>query len=409
MRVHPTRPSAESKPLNKALVVDNLVREKLVEAIVACPLTHTAWITESTRAGKPHVSNWFVLCVFTSKDHAKRAASGLEAIFAIKDHPDIHIQASTQNWKKLEVLANALDPDKAIAPRNTAQGEPDNSTEEAISALGKEVERVKLALGWETQPLPVVPGDDAVGPNDVVMGDALTKSQPPPPQLPQPTQLQDPIINLAASTELDKNLAHQALPPAPKQKQDPTTIPPKSAATLPKTTSSNTIIPPAAQVPPAQSSNSKTSHPAPKAKAATVIGSIMDAQSLSQMTYAEQQALQCRYLGEVEPGIPVHGCILCGQRDHLWEICPGRSCQHCGEQDKHTSRACPSVKKCTKCMEKGHTEDQCTSKLKRTLAEAHCERCGDDTHFEDDCSYIWRHIIPEKESVKKAPYLSFFC
>ena len=394
-----------------------MLRKRFFEAVLASPLTQPAWIAQGTTF---NAHAWFILCIFTSADEARKAADGLTAVFNFAEHPDVLIVATVDTFKAFTGIANSLDPNAAIGPRGD-QGPIAAGDDKSVLAFKQEIVKVKKKHKWITvapsqelvpKPPTQYSASEVTASAEVSKNAAATASKSQPqqnsatthnapiqpaivaPSVQTPThQLLQPQVEISASPELPQ-IAPAVHQPEPIQTAPAVQPPDQLSAT------------PAINI--LQPKPSARKEVLSKKAAPTKIN-VMSVESLSELDYAEQQALQCRYIGEVEPGIPVHGCILCGQHDHLWEICPGRTCEHCGEQDKHTSRACPKVKKCSKCMEKGHVSENCPSKLKRTLVEAHCERCGEDTHFEENCSYIFRHNVPEKTMVKKAPYLSTFC
>jgi hypothetical protein len=325
----------------------------------------------------------------------------LEKLLNFEHHPEMLVVAQLDTFMKFTALANNIDAAAAVAPRKTEDMQPGDH-EDAVLLLDLEVNKVKEKSNLINKTSSKSAADDDVKLGGAPAKDITSHDQTAAPNTNAPLapstvaplakerRRVQPQLQPQAAAPVDSRISQQPKRSAPTPVAAPVSVAPEIQPTVEAVPSEMAEVRPEA---------TKTGEPA----------SPMTAAGLSQMTYAEQQTFQCRYLGEVEPGIPVHGCVLCGQHDHLWEICPGRTCQHCGDQDKHSSRACTKAKKCSKCREKGHTMEHCPSKLKLTNAEANCERCGDDTHFEDDCSYIWRHVIPEKTTVTKAPYLSVFC
>jgi hypothetical protein len=303
-----------------------------------------------------------VLCIFSVGNEAQIAYDLLDGKLSLTERPHVTVRCSLYPFKAQWNIAKMIDPAKALPPRGPQSiPEPDLNVESAKaprapSSAAPRNERTKASVAQTKQPREI--------PASRIISQAKNLNTTANSQIPTgPKQLQQ------SSAE---NQAPRPLP----LKQQQVIEPPASTSSIPRRDSA-----------------------------------IIDAMSLLEMEYSEQVKFQCRYIGEVEEGVPIFGCILCGRRDHLWDDCAERTCEHCGEKDKHGSRACPKVKKCSKCLEKGHTTEQCTSKLRRTAEDGfHCDRCGDDTHLEDDCSYIWRNFIPEKEpNVKKAPKLSVYC
>jgi hypothetical protein len=405
------------KKLMLALFETDSARTKLFNVVTTCPLTNTAWITQSMDT---NVSGWIILCIFPDDKQAHAAMTGLSNLLEVMETPDVKIEVSLKSLLKIGRVADSIDADKAVAPRGDVAGDVDDATRKALKVFDSEISKIKLANGLDPKPKKTKPkktkSEKAAAKTteqEQSAGEVTEVFAKPSPSQHLPAAPPQTSTTTSNSTNTSKSIA----PPVQKAVEPSTQAfdqtPAQSAVQSGAQTSIQNSVQPSAQFPvqPAalattESSTATTAQSVPTSGSS----SAMNASALSQMSYADIVTLQTRYLGETETGIPVHGCILCGQRDHLWEICPGRKCEHCGDTDKHVSRACLKIKKCSKCREKGHTVDDCPSKLKRTAEDGFlCERCGDDTHFEEDCSYIFRHIIPEKMSVKKAPFLSIFC
>ena len=79
------------------------------------------------------------------------------------------------------------------------------------------------------------------------------------------------------------------------------------------------------------------------------------------------------------------------------ESCPFRECENCHAVLEHSSKACPSLQKCTKCRKRGHRQEQCSSKLQRSSADGFsCDLCHQRGHVEELCSRLWRTYDPDK-------------
>ena len=76
-------------------------------------------------------------------------------------------------------------------------------------------------------------------------------------------------------------------------------------------------------------------------------------------------------------------CITCLREGHLETACPDSNCIYCGARNEHSSRTCPSHRRCLKCRQRGHDVDTCISKLKDTSVP--CEYCSSGKHLENAC------------------------
>ncbi|KAK7541929.1 uncharacterized protein J3D65DRAFT_599756 [Phyllosticta citribraziliensis] len=123
-----------------------------------------------------------------------------------------------------------------------------------------------------------------------------------------------------------------------------------------------------------------------------------------------EQELQRRYFGAADTSDPVH-CMTCGKLGHMEEECPSRTCTFCQAVDMHFSKDCPTRAKCRKCRERGHTIEDCTSKLFRSKADGIvCDYCQSKEHFEDQCTWVWRTFNPEElPHINKVDRLSMGC
>lgn len=97
-------------------------------------------------------------------------------------------------------------------------------------------------------------------------------------------------------------------------------------------------------------------------------------------------------------------CTTCAAVGHISDVCPSRTCKHCLVVDDHFSSACPAVRKCRKCRERGHSETDCPSKLRCISADGLvCDLCHETGHFEENCCWLWRtfnvNAIPYSKKV----------
>lgn len=362
------------------------MRQYLHNAVSTAPSTQSAWVTETT--GRK-ARSYAVLCLFDEPDEAVDAIAELEETLAMPHHGEIRMVVS--DYANMRIVANNINhPAGTLAPREEI--EDDNSKhEQAVRALDSHIQDIKDGKAPTIAPRPSKRKSVPDAEHEAMEGVTSTG-----------------IEDASTGPVTAKHLPHEVI--TIDEDVPSFTGGPKASAPLLGDAQSTKFVPAQKFVETAQAQTSEMPQIMHNSTADDKENNVLNTASLSQMTYQEQVALQIRYLGEVEPGIPVHGCILCGQRDHLFESCQAQKCQHCGEDGKHVSRACPTVKKCSKCYEKGHTIEQCPSKLKRTAEDGfHCDRCGEDGHDDADCSYVWRSMVPEGLAVKKAPYLSVSC
>jgi hypothetical protein len=129
---------------------------------------------------------------------------------------------------------------------------------------------------------------------------------------------------------------------------------------------------------------------------------------LIQLTPTER-GKQLRYFGLTREDDIVH-CLTCGRLGHMPETCPTRRCDACGKMDQHFTEGCPTAKKCTKCRDRGHSQESCPQKLKLPTNDVQCERCGSIGHGEELCQWMWKTYEPQNmESLKKVSTLRFSC
>ncbi|KZF18975.1 hypothetical protein L228DRAFT_215416, partial [Xylona heveae TC161] len=105
-------------------------------------------------------------------------------------------------------------------------------------------------------------------------------------------------------------------------------------------------------------------------------------------------------------------CLVCAGKGHASEICPSLKCTACNALDDHFSSACPRITRCPKCRERGHSKDQCPSKLIRSAAAdgVQCDLCNQFGHTEQACSLIWRFYNPAAiVPLRKVPSMTIGC
>lgn len=102
----------------------------------------------------------------------------------------------------------------------------------------------------------------------------------------------------------------------------------------------------------------------------------------------EGQLEQKRYF-QLSDGDEV-ACLICDGRGHQEDHCPERTCRHCKAIDVHFARTCPVQRKCPRCHERGHVEEECTSKLRNTEPPP-CDICS-GLHHEEDCPWRFRKM-----------------
>lgn len=73
-------------------------------------------------------------------------------------------------------------------------------------------------------------------------------------------------------------------------------------------------------------------------------------------------------------------CLHCQTDGHIDETCPEKTCDHCGANAQHESNLCPTVKRCQRCRQPGHT--QCQGMRNTTVP---CDICTLLGHTEDGC------------------------
>ncbi|KIW20418.1 hypothetical protein PV08_00993 [Exophiala spinifera] len=76
-------------------------------------------------------------------------------------------------------------------------------------------------------------------------------------------------------------------------------------------------------------------------------------------------------------------CLTCLTPGHTEQTCPEHVCTHCSATDKHPSRLCPKVSRCSRCREQGHDAESCTGMKITTVP---CDLCGGLNHTESSCS-----------------------
>ncbi|KAI9667046.1 MAG: hypothetical protein M1829_005587 [Trizodia sp. TS-e1964] len=85
-------------------------------------------------------------------------------------------------------------------------------------------------------------------------------------------------------------------------------------------------------------------------------------------------------------------------------------CSHCNMSNHHFSHACPSIVRCRKCREAGHTETACLHKLSSLGGETvPCDICQSSTHVEIGCPEVWRSFKYEASTAKTVTSMVICC
>ncbi|KAJ5606330.1 hypothetical protein N7510_009111 [Penicillium lagena] len=113
-----------------------------------------------------------------------------------------------------------------------------------------------------------------------------------------------------------------------------------------------------------------------------------------------------RDIHDIDLNLPIT-CIECLREGHLAEVCPTKECVHCGLWNQHQSTSCPTWRRCQRCRERGHDENQCSSALKSSAAEVPCDLCGSSAHLELQCDYLWKY--PSLDLSSNAVSVSLSC
>ncbi|KAJ5814813.1 hypothetical protein N7474_006590 [Penicillium riverlandense] len=131
-----------------------------------------------------------------------------------------------------------------------------------------------------------------------------------------------------------------------------------------------------------------------------------------------------RDIHDIDLNLPIT-CIECLREGHLAEVCPTKEvgiscphmrksniltsdkCVHCGVWNQHQSTSCPTWRRCQRCRERGHDENQCSSALKSSAAEVPCDLCGSSAHLEQQCDYLWKY--PSLDLSSNAVSVSLSC
>ncbi|PKX92462.1 zinc knuckle domain protein [Aspergillus novofumigatus IBT 16806] len=113
-----------------------------------------------------------------------------------------------------------------------------------------------------------------------------------------------------------------------------------------------------------------------------------------------------REINDINLQLPI-SCTECLKEGHLAVVCPSKECVHCGAWNQHQSIFCPSWRRCQRCRERGHDEEQCSSLLKGSASEIPCDLCGSSSHLELQCDMMWK--IPQQELPSGPVLVSISC
>ncbi|KAK1046552.1 hypothetical protein LTR74_017942 [Friedmanniomyces endolithicus] len=119
----------------------------------------------------------------------------------------------------------------------------------------------------------------------------------------------------------------------------------------------------------------------------------------------EDREMQATYFLLTDPDAVIR-CLSCGGVGHLDYDCPGNTCRHCGTTDEHLSDACPTIRKCSNCRQRGHVHHECDRRAVRGGGAGDpCDICGRTGHVEEECSGLWRTIgrVDSQRPVRKIP------
>ncbi|KAJ5138465.1 uncharacterized protein N7515_003313 [Penicillium bovifimosum] len=105
-----------------------------------------------------------------------------------------------------------------------------------------------------------------------------------------------------------------------------------------------------------------------------------------------------RNIHDLDLKLPIT-CIECHSEGHLADVCPAKECTHCGAWNEHQSSVCPSWRQCPRCLERGHDEPSCTSKLREIPGDQPCGNCNrSGNHLESQCPSLWTFPIRDLPS-----------
>lgn len=91
-------------------------------------------------------------------------------------------------------------------------------------------------------------------------------------------------------------------------------------------------------------------------------------------------------------------CLGCLQHGHMKDSCPDNTCTYCGLVGEHPARLCPTITRCTRCRERGHTVDDCHART--TVTTVPCDLCGSLGHPELSCP---ERFFPPRVQPETAP------
>ncbi|EME46012.1 hypothetical protein DOTSEDRAFT_51603 [Dothistroma septosporum NZE10] len=117
----------------------------------------------------------------------------------------------------------------------------------------------------------------------------------------------------------------------------------------------------------------------------------------------EDQDEQYKYFG-LNYDDQIIYCMCCGDRGHQARTCPTRRCSHCGVRDQHASHACPTYRKCTRCLRRGHDASNCTHPQPLIIRNDTCDICDESGHVEEECAKLWHTSLnPPMKDIDRKP------
>lgn len=106
-----------------------------------------------------------------------------------------------------------------------------------------------------------------------------------------------------------------------------------------------------------------------------------------------EKDLRFRRLHKEKPPLQGSMCTVCAGNGHIGSGCPELLCEHCGAQDEHFSKACPTILSAlgfsapTKPYD-WRSEVRRHTPHKRGILKAYCYHCGGRGHYGYDCPQL---------------------